>query len=85
MDTNTTWIIWLSATLFCGGLALLLLRLAWWWWALRKVEREIAMYERKWRQQEQEIRCLHGVLAELEATARLLEHARDIDDVAPWQ
>lgn len=56
MNANTTWIVWFAAALFCGGLALLALRLAWWWWALRKVEREIAMYERKRKQQEQEIR-----------------------------
>lgn len=82
MDTNTTWIIWLSATLFCGGLALLLLRLAWWWWALRKVEREIKEYERKRKQQEQEIRHMYCVRAEIE---QLLKSTRDIDDVAPWQ
>jgi hypothetical protein len=71
--------------LFCGGLALLALRLMWWWRALRRARREIAACERALAEQAQEVRYLRSVQAELNMVERLIERSRNIDDVARWQ
>lgn len=75
----------LAALVFGLGCAALVLRLAWAWWAMRGVRAEIARWEKRNAEARRENAYLKGVLAELDATIRIEETGREVDDVAPWQ
>lgn len=74
-----------AALLFTGGMALVAVRAAWWWWRMRRLDAEIACWEKRTAEAQRENAYLSGVLSELDATIRIQEAGREVDDVARWQ